>query len=108
MAARNLVLFTDLENGIDRVGNHRMIVIPGMTQLLAQIPLADQHHTDSRHFLENSWQIVDATGVLTLNNNEDFPVRCQGPDISATIVLLQQQTPISRGLCCGLTTDTSR
>src|SRR5262245_64272340 len=108
MAARNLVLFTDFENGIDRVGNHRMIVISGMTQLLAQIAFADQHHTDSRHFLENSWQIVDATSVLTLNNDEDFSVRCQGPDISAIVVFLLRQSPIARGACGRITTNARR
>src|SRR5215471_9895991 len=108
MAARNLVLFTDLENVIDRGANHRMIVVPGMTQLLAQIAFADQHHADSRHFLKSPRQIVDATGVLTLNNDEDFSVRCEGPDIRATVVLLLRQSPIARGACGSVATNAGR
>src|SRR5262245_48929922 len=108
MAARNIVFFTDLENGIDRVSNHRKIVIPGMTQLLAKVTLADQHHNDSRHFLENSRQIVDATGVLTLNNDEDLSVRCQGPDIGSTVVFLLRQSPIARSACWSVATNAGR
>src|SRR4249919_498432 len=94
MAAGNFVFFADSENGVDRLGNNRMIVVPGMTQFLAQISFADQHHADSRNFFENSWQVVDGAGVLALNDNQNFPVRRQGPNIGATVVFLLRQSPI--------------
>ena len=72
MAAGNVVLFTDSENGVDRIGDNRMIVIPGMAQLLAQITFTDQHDADSRHFFENSGQILNGAGVFTLNNDQDL------------------------------------
>src|SRR4249919_2046226 len=95
MAAGNFVFFTDSENGVDRIGNNRMIVIPGMTQFLAQISFANQHHADSRNLLENLWQIVDRARFFALNDNQNFPARCQGPNIGAAVVFLLRQSPIA-------------
>src|SRR4029077_3732252 len=95
MAAGNVVFFTDFENGVDRIGDNRMIVIPGMAQFLAQIAFADQHHADSRNLFENPWQIFDSSRVLTLNDNQYFSLRCQRPNIGAAVVFLLRQSPIA-------------
>ena len=77
MAAGDVVFLANFENGVDRVGNNRVIVIPGISQLLAQVAFADQHDADPRHFFENSGQILNGAGVFTLNNNQDFASRRQ-------------------------------
>src|ERR1700747_3247837 len=85
-----------------------MIVIPGMTQLLAQIAFTAQHNADSRNLLENLWQIFDSSRVLTLYDNQDFPSRCQGPDIGATVVFLLRQSPIARRARGSVATNAGR
>ena len=108
MATGNVVFFADSKNGVDRLGNNRMIVVPGMTQFLAQIAFANQHHADSRNLLEYLWQVVDGAGVLALNDNQDFPVRRQGPDVGATVIFLLRESPIARRARGSVATNAGR
>src|SRR3989442_12008972 len=52
MAARHVVVLADLENAVDRLGHHRVLVLARVAELLAQVSFADQHHADALDLLE--------------------------------------------------------
>ena len=78
MTAGYIVLFADLKNAIDRLGDHRMIVVARMAELLTQIAFADQYDADAGDFFQHARQVVDGAGFFTLDDDEDFTVRRQG------------------------------
>src|SRR5262249_44585539 len=66
MAARHVVVLADLEDAVDGLGHHRVLVLARVAELLAQVPLTDQHHADSLHLLEDARQVLDRLRVLAL------------------------------------------
>src|SRR3972149_9695626 len=66
-----------------------------MAQLLAQVSFADQHHADAGDLFENARQIADGAGVLTLDDDEDFAVGYERPDIGAGVIFLLRKPPVA-------------
>src|SRR5262245_47966105 len=95
MAARDVVVLADLENAVDGLGHHRVLVLARVAELLAQVALADQHHADALHLLENARQVLDRLGVLALDDCENFALRRQGPHVGPRVVLLLRQAPVA-------------
>src|SRR5713226_2226564 len=97
MAAGHVVLLAYLENRVDGIGDDRVVVISGMAQLLAQVPFTDEDNADPGHLLQNSWQVFDRAGVFALDDDEDFPLRSQRPDVGAAVIFLLCESPIAGG-----------
>src|SRR6266508_2462714 len=96
MAAGYVVLLADLENIINGISHHRVLVFTRMPELLAQIAFSNQDDADTGHFLENSWQVVDGACLLALDNDKNFSVWREGPNIGAAIIFLLCQAPVAR------------
>ena len=54
MAARHIMLLADLENAIDGVGHHGVVIVSGMAQLLTEIPFANENDADAGNLLKDS------------------------------------------------------
>src|SRR5258705_4450791 len=108
VAARHVVVLADLENAIDRLGHHRMLILARVAELLAEIPFPDQHHADARNLLEHPWEILDPAGVLALEDREDLALRGQRPDVGARVVVLLREAPVARGARRRVAADAGR
>src|SRR5690348_2488690 len=106
MAAGDVVLFADRKNTIDFFGHYGMLVIARVPELLAQITFADQHDADAGHFFQDARQVVDSPHLLALNNDEDFAIWRERPNIGALVIFLLGETPIACRTCRRIAADT--
>ena len=103
-----VVFFADLKNVIDRFGDHRMLIVARMAELLTQIAFADQYDADAGNFFQNARQVVDGAGFFALDDDENFTVRRQRPDVGALVILLLRQSPVARGTRRRVAADAGR
>src|SRR5574341_356869 len=73
-----------------------MLIIARVTQLLAQIAFADQDDADAGDLFQNSRQVVDGAGLFALDDDENFSVWRERPDVGAFVIFLLRQSPIAR------------
>src|SRR2546429_6174462 len=95
VAAWHVVVLADLENAVDGLGYHGVLVLARVAELLAQIPFPDQHHADALHLLENLREVLDRLDVLALDDDEDLALGRQRPDVGARIVVRLGETPVA-------------
>src|SRR5262245_3380076 len=105
MATWHIVFLTDLQNALDGLGHHGVFVLSGVAELLAQVPLTDQHYADASHLLQDLREMLDRTHLFTLDDRQDFPLGCEGPHVGPGIVLLLREAPVSRRSDRGIATD---
>src|SRR5262249_39439108 len=108
MTAGNIVCLTDLENSIDGFGDDRMLIVPRMAEVLAQIAFADQDDADPGHLFQYLRQILDRTSFLALDDHEDLTARGQGPHVGPRIVLLLGKAPVPCGARRRVAADAGR
>ena len=96
VAARNVVFLADGQDRVYRVGDHRMVVLSGVSKLLAQVALSDQHYADARNLFQDGWQILDSLNIFALDDDEDFAFRSQWPNVGLGVVFLLAQAPVPR------------
>src|SRR6266850_5803464 len=64
VAAGHVVVLADLQNAIDGLGHHGVLVLARVPELLAEIPFPDQDDADPLHLREDLRQVLDRLHVL--------------------------------------------
>src|SRR5437867_8419477 len=108
VAARDVVVLADLENAVDGFGHHGVLVLPGVSELLAQIPFPDQHDADAADLLEDPREILDRLRVLALDDRQDLALRRERPHVGPGVILLLRESPVPRGARRGVAADAGR
>ena len=75
-----------------------MVVLPREAQLLAEVAFADQDGADPRHVVQHVGEALDPRRVLDHQNDEDFAVRRERPDIRLPVIVLLGQAPVAHGM----------
>src|SRR5579863_2447556 len=97
MTDANIVLFAESDNFRHCLHDDWMLILPGNTQLLAQIAFTDQHAANTWDVAQDVVEILDALYVLDHQKHQQLALGIQWPDICACVVFLLRQTPIPRG-----------
>src|SRR5258708_9839574 len=98
VTAGHVVLFADRKDVVDGRGHRRVLILPGMAQILRQVTLADQHDADPRYLLQHFWQIFDRARLLAHDHHQDLALWIELPDVAASVILLLRQAPVTRGM----------
>src|SRR3989454_5732327 len=108
VAARDVVVLADLENAVDGFGHHGVLVLPGGSELLAQVPFPDQHDADAADLLEDPREILDRLRVLALDDRQDLALRGERPHVGPGVILLLRESPVPRRPRRGVAADAGR
>src|SRR5262249_40867844 len=86
----------DRERLVDRGRDLRMLVLAGITHILRQIALADQHDADAGYLLQHLRKVADRALFLAHDDDEHFALGVQGPGVGAFVIGLLVETPVTR------------
>src|SRR3984885_13761055 len=96
MADHDIVLLAGVDDALHPFQHGFVFVLPGIAEFLRQVAFADQNAADARHVLEHVVEVLDAAGVLDLQNAENLALRVERPDVGLLIIILLRETPITR------------
>ena len=96
MADDDIVLLAGVDHALHPFQHDLVLVLPRIAELLRQVAFADQDAADARHVLEHVVEILDAAGILDLQDAENLALRIERPDVGLLIIFLLAQAPIAR------------
>ena len=98
VAARDIVFFADRQYLVDRRGHCRMIILPGIAEILRQIALTDYYYTDTGHLFEHVRQVFDRPHLLAHDRYQNLALRVERPNIGARVIVLLGSAPNSNSV----------
>src|ERR1044071_6023987 len=96
VTADHLVFGADAADSRHRFDDGGVIVLAWGAEILRQVTLADQHHADARHLLQDAGQVVDGEHVLAHDDDENLAIPGERPAVSLLVVLLRRDSPVAR------------
>src|SRR5580700_10195474 len=64
VTACNVVLLADRQDLVDGRSHCRVVVLPGIAEILRQVALTDDYHTDTGYLLKHVRQVFDRSRLL--------------------------------------------
>lgn len=96
-SAANVVTLADPEDVVNSRDSRGMLVLAGKAGILREVALADQDGADGRHLFRDRRQVFDRSRVLAHDDEEDFALGIEWPNIGAAVLFLGRQSPVARG-----------
>src|SRR3972149_2044981 len=72
-----------------------MLVLAREAELLAEIAFTDQDGADAGNLLQNVVEVLDALGVLDLQDDENLALGIERPYVGALVIFLLRQAPVT-------------
>jgi hypothetical protein len=96
MTANDAMGLACLEDGVHRLDDNWMIILPWKSEILGKVAFADDDQRHSRDLLENTRQVFQRLYALAHHADEDFSFRIDWPHIGARVIFLLGQPPVAR------------
>ena len=90
------MLLADRQDLVDGRSHRRVVVLPGIAEILRQVALTDDYHADTGYLLEHLRQVFDRPCFLAHDRDQNLALRVERPNIGARIIFRLGQPPIAR------------
>src|SRR5258708_12530087 len=97
VTANDAIGVASLKDDIHRPDDNRMVILPGIPEILRKVAFADDDQPHSGNFLENTRKVFHRLNALTHHADENFPFRIDKPPIGPRVLFRLGQPPIARG-----------
>src|SRR5258708_1702828 len=97
VTANDAIGVASLKDDIHRPDDNRMVILPGIPEILRKVAFAGDDQPHSRNFLENTRKVFHRLNALTHHADVNFPFRIDRPHIGARVIFRLGQPPIARG-----------
>src|SRR6516225_3615261 len=86
VTACNIVLLADRQDLVDGRSHCRVVVLPGIAEILRQVALTDDYHADTGYLLEHVRQVFDRPRLLAHDRDQNLALWVERPNIGARII----------------------